>query len=78
MCNHFGTNILTLNINSTDYSLEYENISEITSLENIGEVAPYKNVNATVSRGTTTSSNSSIIATNDNYLNITNTKLAKR
>ena len=38
-------------------------------------VAPYKNVSATVNRGTTTSNKASIIATNDSYLDITNIEL---
>ena len=77
MYSHFGTDILTVNINSNDYSLEYSNIDEIAQIENIDSASPYKNVNATVSRGSVEASSSSIIATNDNYLNITNTKITK-
>lgn len=72
-----GTDILTLNIASSDTSLEYEQVDELLELENVEEVAPYKNISATASRGTTTSSRASIIATNDNYLDITNVDLAK-
>lgn len=72
-----GTDILTLNIASNDTSLEYEQVDELLELENVEEVAPYKNISATASRGTTTSSRASIIATNDNYLDITNVDLAK-
>lgn len=72
-----GTDILTLNISSTDTSLEYEQVDELLDLQNIEEVAPYKNLSLTASRGETTSSRASIIATNDNYLDITNVDLAK-
>lgn len=72
-----GTDILTININSEDSSLEYSQMDQIVELDNVQEVAPYKNISATASRGTTTSSRASILATNDNYLEITNTDLAK-
>ena len=72
-----GTDILTLSISSSDTSLEYEQVDELLELQNVEEVAPYKNISATASRGTTTSSRASIIATNDNYLDITNVDLAK-
>lgn len=70
-----GTDILTANITSSDYALEYEDMDEILKLDNIENVAPYKNISATVSRGTTTSTKASIIATNDSYLEITNLAL---
>lgn len=72
-----GTDILTLNVSSSDTSLEYEQVDELLELQNVEEVAPYKNISATASRGTTTSSRASIIATNDNYLDITNVDLAQ-
>lgn len=72
-----GTDILTLSISSSDTSLEYEQVDELLELQNVEEVAPYKNISATASRGTTTSSRASIIATNDNYLDITNVDLAQ-
>ena len=72
-----GTDILTVNINSDDASLEYSQMDEIVELNNVEEVAPYKNISATASRGTTTSSRANILATNDNYLEITNVDLAK-
>lgn len=52
-------------------------MDEILELDNVLAVAPYKTVSSTVTRGNTTSSKASIIATNDSYLNITNTTLAK-
>lgn len=72
-----GTDILTVSINSSDYSLNYSDISEIAKIDNVNSVAPYKNVSATVNRGTTTTSSASIIATNNNYLDVTNTKISK-
>ncbi len=72
-----GTDILTVSINSSDTSLEYNKISELSAINNIKAIAPYKNVSATVSRGTATSSKASIIATNNNYLEVTNTNLSE-
>lgn len=72
-----GTDVLTVSITSSDTSLEYSNLDDFKSLDNVEEVAPYKSVSATASRGTTTSSKASIIATNDNYLNITNTTISE-
>ena len=71
-----GTDILTVTINSSDYSLEYSQMDEILELDNVEAVAPYKSVSGTVSRGTTTSSKASIIATTDSYLDVTNTTLS--
>ena len=70
-----GTDILTANITSQDASLSYEQMEQIQQLSNIEKVAPYKNVSATVSRNTTTASKASILATNSNYLDVTNIRL---
>ena len=72
-----GTDILTISIYSSDYSLPYDKLNELTEIENIDEVVPYKTISKTVSRGTTTSSGSQIIATNDKYLNVRNLSLAE-
>ena len=72
-----GTDILTLTISSSDASYEYTQVDEILEISNVEKVAPYKSISVTVSRGTTTSSRASVLATNDNYLEITNTDLAK-
>lgn len=72
-----GTDILTVKISSDDTSLAYEQMDELLEITNVDEVAPYKNISATASRGTTTSSRANILATNDNYLEITNVDLAK-
>lgn len=72
-----GTDVLTVNINSSDTSLEYNQMDEVLELYNVSQVAPYKSISATASRGTTTSSRASIIATNNNYLEVTNVDLAK-
>ena len=71
-----GTDILTVSITSSDYALEYSQMDEILELDNVEAVAPYKSVSGTVSRGTTTSSKASIIATTDSYLDVTNTTLS--
>lgn len=72
-----GTDILTVNIASADTSLEYKHIKEISELQSISKVAPYKNVSATVSRKSITSNRASIIATNNSYLEVTNTTISK-
>lgn len=72
-----GTDILTLDIVSGDISLEYEQVDELLNISNVEQVAPYKNISATASRETTTSSRASIMATNDNYLDITNVDLSR-
>jgi len=72
-----GTDILTVSINSSDYSLDYSNMNDISKLDNVASVAPYKNVSATVNREATSTSSANIIATNNNYLDVTNTKISK-
>ncbi len=70
-----GTDILTIAITSSESSLEYENIEEIKALPNIKEVTPFKNVSATVNRGSTTVTKATVVGTNASYLEVTNTKL---
>lgn len=52
-------------------------MDEILELDNVSAVAPYKTVSSSVTRENTTSSKASIIATNDSYLDVTNTTLAQ-
>ncbi len=73
-----GTDILTVNIASSDTSLEYEQVEEILKLDNVSSIAPYKTISGTVSRKDTTSNRASIIATNNSYLEVTNTTISKR
>ena len=63
-----GTDILTIKINSSDNYLEYSNISEIKTIDNVDKVAPYKTVSSTISRGTTSSTKASLVATTPEYL----------
>lgn len=70
--NHFGANILTLNISTDDSSLDYSQIDSLSQLTNIESVAPYKTVSSTVTRGENTSSRASIIATTADYMDVTN------
>ncbi len=67
-----GTDILTATISSSDTSLEYSQIDELKEIANVEEVAPYKSVSATIRRDSTTSSKSSIIATTNDYMSVTN------
>lgn len=70
-----GTDILTITITSSESSLTYEELEEIKALSNVKEVTPFKNISATVNRGSTTVTRASIIGTNASYLEVTNTKL---
>lgn len=72
-----GTDILAVNVNSEDSTLAYSQMDEFLELDNVEEVAPYKTVSATASRGANVSSRASITATNHNYLEINNVDLAK-
>lgn len=63
-----GANILTLNITSEDYSLDYSQIDALEKIEDISLVAPYKNINKTVLRGDTKASKASIVATTPSYI----------
>ena len=65
-----GTDVLTLSIKSSDYSLEYSQLDEITNLDNVESASPYKNVSSTVSRSGSSSNKSNIIATTPSYLDI--------
>jgi len=62
-----GTDILTLNIQSSDYSLDYSIVDDLTNLENIELVAPYKTISSTISRENTTSSRANLVATTPEY-----------
>lgn len=72
-----GTDVLTVSITSSDTSFEYNQIDNMLELNNVEAVAPYKNISSTVNRGTTSSSKSSIIATNESYLDVTNITIEK-
>ena len=65
-----GTNVLTLNITSSDYSLDYEDLDDIRNIENVESLSPYKNVSARVSRQTTSSSRANILAVTPDYMDI--------
>ncbi len=72
-----GSNILSLNITSSDYSIKYEDVSKLSKIDNIESTSAYKNVSATVSRNNETSSKTSIIGTDNNYIDISFLKLEK-
>lgn len=68
-----GTGTLIVNINSnSDTTIEYSQISNFLKLENVKQIAPYKNVSGTVSKNDVTSKNSTILATTPSYLSIMN------
>ena len=71
-----GTDILTVTIASSDTSLSYEQMEEILDIQNVSAIAPYKSVSGTVTRKDTTSNRASIIATNNSYLEVTNTTIS--
>ena len=64
-----GTDILTVRINS-DKKLTYEKVGEMDKLSGVESVAPYSNVNATVSNGSTDASMVSVMGVNENFLGI--------
>ena len=70
-----GADIITISVNSDDTSFEYEDLDEFKTLDNIESIAPYNRIRATITRNTTSTSNSSLMAINNNYLDITNTSL---
>lgn len=72
-----GTDIITINITSSDSSFEYAELDDFKELDNIDSIAPYKNLSGTVTRNTTEASSTTIMAVNDNYLNIANMTLQK-
>lgn len=72
-----GSDILSLNITSSDYSIKYEDVSKLSKTDNISNTSSYKNVSATVSRNNETSTKTSIIATDNNYIDISSLKLKK-
>ena len=72
-----GTDIITVNITSSDSSFEYNELEDFKELDNIESIAPYKSLNATVTRNSTEASSSNILAVNSNYLDIANMNLQK-
>ena len=47
-------------------------MSDISNIQNVEALAPYKTVSGTVKRGDATSQRASIIATTDSYMKVTN------
>lgn len=72
-----GTDIITVNITSSDSSFEYNELAQFKELDNIDSIAPYKTLSGTVTRNTTEASSSTIMAVNDSYLGIANMTLQK-
>lgn len=73
-----GTDIITVNITSDDSSFEYDELEDIKDLGNITSIAPYKSISSkTITRGSNSVSQTSIMAVNDSYLTVTNTSLQK-
>lgn len=67
-----GADVLTLNITSSDTSLEYENIDELKNIQDITAAAPYKTVSGTVTHGENSSGRANIIATTNEYMEVMN------
>lgn len=72
-----GSNIIDVNITSSDYSIKYEDLSKLENTNNVETISTLKNINATVSRNNETSSKTSLIATDNNYLDISSLELSK-
>ncbi len=72
-----GSDILTVSITSDTKTFSYEQMDEIEELENVESVAPYKNISASVTRNSSSVSQSSIMAVTDSYLNVNNVNLSE-
>ncbi len=70
-----GTNVLTIRVNDNDYGFKYNELNEFLELDNIENVTPLKSISVTASKNSQTSSNTSVVATDYNYLDIMNLKL---
>ncbi|NLI92783.1 MAG: FtsX-like permease family protein [Peptococcaceae bacterium] len=70
-----GTNILTVSVN-TDKALKLDDMNKIAQLPGVELAAPFINVNATVSKGTTTAGMVSVVGIDENYLGIRNYTLS--
>lgn len=71
-----GTNVLTIRVNDSDYGFKYNELNEFLELDNIENVTPLKSISVTASKNSQTSSNTSVIATDYNYLDIMNLKIS--
>ena len=71
-----GTDVLTIKIISEDSYFEYDKIDEIKNISNIKSVSPYKTISATAQRGDIQANRASIIAADNNYLEVTNVEIA--
>lgn len=70
-----GTNTITIRINDSDYGFKYNELNEFLELDNVENITPLKNTSVTVSKNSQTSSNTSVIATDQNYIDIMNIEL---
>lgn len=70
-----GTNTITIRINDSDYGFKYNELNEFLELDNVENITPLKNTSVTVSKNSQTSSNTSVIATDQNYIDIMNIDL---
>ena len=71
-----GTNVLTIRINDNDYGFKYNELNEFLELDNIENVTPLKSISVTASKNSETSSNTSVVATDYNYLDMMNLKIS--
>lgn len=70
-----GSDIIDVKISSEDSTFAYNELEDFAKLDNIASIAPYKTLSGTVMRNTTSSSNATIMAIDNNYLTVTNTDL---
>lgn len=71
-----GSDILSVSITSSDYSIKYKDLNKLNS-SNIDTISSYKNVQASISNVTTTSSKTSLIAIDNNYLDLSSIELQR-
>lgn len=70
-----GTNTITIKINDSSYGFDYSELNEFLELDNIENITPLKNTSVISSKNNQTSSKTSVIATDQNYLKVMNLEL---
>lgn len=71
-----GSNILRVNITS-DYNIKLDDLNKLEKENNIESISAYKNINATISKNSITSSKTSLTAVDNNYIDISSLSLKK-
>lgn len=65
-----GADVITINIEDTDYAISYEDVSAISGLNNIDNVSPYQILSSTLSNGSETATRANVVGTGDAYIGV--------